>query len=115
GGMDGGRVAREEDGVLVRAVGRSGVDEAWLERLTAQAWTVSEGNPFVIIEALRAFQEGPEVRAEPGLPMPERVRRLVETRLDRLGEREQHLLAVAAIIGREFDFALIQRAADLSE
>jgi tetratricopeptide (TPR) repeat protein len=47
--------------------------------------------------------------------MPERVRRLVETRLDRLNEREQQLLAVAAVIGCEFEFSLVQHAADLSE
>lgn len=108
-------LSREDTGVLVRALARSAADETTLEKLTAQAWAVSEGNPFMIIEALRAFQEGAEVQEAPGLPMPERVRRLIETRLDRLGEREQRLLAVAAIIGREFEFASVQRAADLNE
>src|SRR5262249_18828504 len=100
---------------LVRALARPGADDATLETLTAQAWAASEGNPFVIVETLRAVQEGTDVRPTPELAMPERVQRLVETRLDRLGERERQLLAVAAIIGREFEFALVQRAAELSE
>jgi DNA-binding SARP family transcriptional activator/tetratricopeptide (TPR) repeat protein len=108
-------LSRDDAGVLVRALARAGADEATLERLTAQAWALSEGNPFVIVETLRAFQEGTEVRPTPELPMPERVRRLVATRLERLGERERQLLAAAAIIGREFEFALLSRAADLNE
>jgi DNA-binding SARP family transcriptional activator len=108
-------LSRDDTGALVRALARSGTDHTTLERLTGQVWAVSEGNPFVTIEALRAFQEGPQVQAVPGLPMPERVRRLVSTRFDRLGEREQQLLAAAATIGREFEFALVQRSTDLNE
>src|SRR5262245_11653484 len=108
-------LSRGDTGVLVRALARSSADDTTLERLTEQVWAVSEGNPFISIEALRAFQEEPEVQAAPGLPMPDRVRQLISTRLDRLGEREQRLLAAAAIIGREFEFALVQRATDLNE
>ena len=47
--------------------------------------------------------------------MPPRVREVVSRRLDRLGERAQHVAAVAAVIGRAFDFALLQRAAGMAE
>jgi len=108
-------LSREDTGALVRALVRSGIDETALEPLIARAWAISEGNPFIVVETLRASPEAFEAQALPELPMPERVRQLVATRLDRLGEREQQLLATGAIIGREFEFALIQRATALSE
>jgi predicted ATPase len=39
----------------------------------------------------------------------------VTARLECLSERGQRLVSVAAVIGREFDFALLQHAAGLSE
>src|SRR5262249_19556689 len=51
----------------------------------------------------------------PPLPLPARVQTLVRRRLERLSERGRHLVAAAAVIGRRFDFTLLQRAADLSE
>jgi tetratricopeptide (TPR) repeat protein len=45
----------------------------------------------------------------------EAVRQLVTRRLDRLSERGRLLTTVAAVIGREFEFALLQRAAGLGE
>lgn len=108
-------LSREETGALVRALARVGAAESALERLAAQAWALSGGNPFVIVEAVRAVPEEREVGASSALPIPERVRRLIGGRLDRLGERERRLLAAAAVIGREFEFALVQRAIDLDE
>ena len=43
------------------------------------------------------------------------MRKLVQQRLERLSDRGRRLVAVAAVIGRQFDFALVQRAADMSE
>jgi tetratricopeptide (TPR) repeat protein len=110
-----GPLSREDAGVLVRALARVDADQVTLDGLVEQAWAISEGNPFMIVETLRALREGSAVWPTSGLPMPERVRRLVAARLDRLGDSEQRLLAMAAVIGREFDFALVQRAADLNE
>ena len=50
-----------------------------------------------------------------GLALPGRVREIVGRRLERLSERGQSLASVAAVIGREFDFALMARAAGLGE
>lgn len=49
------------------------------------------------------------------MPLPERVRQVLAARLERLGEPGPARVAVAAVIGLEFDFALLQRAADLDE
>ena len=62
----------------------------------------------------RASRRG-TVAGTPDLPLPNWVRALVRQRLERLSERGRRLVAAAAVIGRQFDFPLVQRAADLSE
>ena len=100
---------------LVRMLARAGSDAARLARLGEQVWAVSEGNPFVIVETTRALEEG-RVPGAPGeLPLAPRVRDVIAARLDRLTPRAEHLLAVAAVIGREFSFALLQRAGGVGE
>src|SRR5215472_2147098 len=64
---------------------------------------------------MHALREGQTVSGVPRLPLPERVRKLVRQRLERLSELGRRLVAVAAVIGRQFDFTLVQRAADASE
>jgi predicted ATPase len=48
------------------------------------------------------------------LPLSERVRQVIAGRLDGLSERGRRLAAVAAVIGREFESGLLERAADLN-
>jgi len=84
-------------------------------RLDAEIWRASTGNPFLVVETIRAIQEGVAPRTPATLPLPERVRRVVAGRLERLSDRGRHLASVAAVVGREFDFALLQRAAGLDE
>jgi DNA-binding SARP family transcriptional activator len=85
------------------------------EALDEAIWRVSEGNPFVVVETLRALPAAPATGASGGLPLPARVRVLVTHRLARLGERARRLVDVAAVIGRQFDFALLRAAAEASE
>jgi tetratricopeptide (TPR) repeat protein len=99
---------------LVETLARAGTHEAALGRIADQVWAVSEGNPFVVVEAMRALVDGQQLgRAETAVP--ERVRQLIADRLDRLGHRARDLVSVAAVVGREFEFALLERAAGLSE
>jgi DNA-binding SARP family transcriptional activator len=113
--MDLAPLSRPDTLSLVRMLARAGSDEARLARLGEQVWTVSEGNPFVIVETTRALEEG-RVPGTPGeLPLAPRVREVIAARLDRLTPRAEHLLAVAAVIGREFSFPLLQRAGGAGE
>jgi DNA-binding SARP family transcriptional activator len=107
-------LSRADTLTLVRTVARIG-DAAADERLGEHAWAASEGNPFVAVETVRADAEGTAIASGHGLALPDRVRELVGRRLERLSERSQTLAAVAAAIGREFDFALLQRACGLGE
>ncbi|MGH7393713.1 MAG: ATP-binding protein, partial [Candidatus Rokuibacteriota bacterium] len=97
---------------LVRALTRSGGPTT--STLEEQVWIASEGNPFMAVEVVRAIEQGTEISPTTALPAPERVRKLITGRLDRLSARGQHLAAVAAVIGRGFEFSLLQRAAGLS-
>ena len=102
---------------LVRSLSQgSRADESSLARLEDRVWTLSEGNPFVIVESLR---EKLDTARGPNLPdlsaVPAKVRELILGRLERLSEGGQHLLATAAVIGRDCEFQLLQRAADLEE
>src|SRR5207249_4573436 len=80
-----------------------------------QAWAASEGNPFVVVETVRAVREGLPLQEPAGVTVPKRVRDLITGRVERLSEGAEQLLSVAAVIGREFDFALLQRASGLPD
>src|SRR5262245_12736285 len=108
-------LSRLDTDLLVRSLSRVGTDPAALTRLEDQVWVVSEGNPFVAVETMRALHEGSIVEGSTTLPLPKRVRALIADRRGRLGERGRQLAAVAAVIGREFEFALLQRASGCDE
>ena len=78
-------------------------------KLLARIYDMTEGNPLFILETARALLDVPERRVflqgEPGrgdFSMPQRVRQVVESRLDLLSERERALLQVAAVVGSPF-------------
>jgi oligopeptide transport system substrate-binding protein len=84
----------------------------------------SEGNPFVLSEMVEALREGGALREGDGgwvfeqtrLPeianaLPSGVRAVILQRVGRLSETAQRLLALAAVIGRQFDLPLLQAAA----
>jgi DNA-binding SARP family transcriptional activator len=102
-------LSRSDTGQLVRALTRGGEGEPALAGVEARVWAMSEGNPFVAVETLRALDQ------PTGLALPTSVRELVVRRLDRLGPHSQHLVAVAAVLGRRFDFGLLRSAGRLDE
>jgi DNA-binding SARP family transcriptional activator/KaiC/GvpD/RAD55 family RecA-like ATPase len=110
-----GPLSHADTRTLVRLHARTGSDEATLARLAAEAWTVSEGNPLVVVEMVQARADGVAPLQERGLGVPERVREIVSRRLERLSPRAHTLATVAAVIGRQFEFALVQRAARLGD
>src|SRR5262249_24757047 len=106
-----GSLSREDTVALAHALGHP----PDVSRLEERIWTASLGNPFMVVETPRARRGGTLPEDASPLPLPDRVRDLNVHRLERLGERSHRLLAVAAVVGRPFDFALLQRAADLGE
>src|SRR5580765_7223977 len=110
-----GPLSRPETDLLVRSLARPGPDNAVIGRLEERAWRVSEGNPFVVVETVRAMQDASTLEQSVDLSVPRRVHDLIAGRLERLSARARDLAAVAAVIGREFDFPLLYRASDQAE
>jgi len=98
---------------LVRALLRRGAAETSVERVGEEIWRTSEGNPFVIVETVREFVDSAGGPGGAAVVVPRRVRDLVTARLERLAEPARRLAAVAAVIGRDFSFALLQQSANL--
>jgi len=101
--------------ILVRSLARTDLDGRAVARLAEQIYASSGGNPFLVVETMRALAEGTVPQTAVGLPLPERVSQLIAGRLERFGERSRSLLAIASVIGREFDFSLLQGASGLDE
>jgi len=85
----------------------------------------TEGNPLFIEESLRslmdtgAFERGPSgyrlTRALDTIEIPATVQDILAARIDRLPEREKALLQLAAVVGRELSFEVLERVAGLDE
>ena len=72
----------------------------------------TEGNPLFMTEIIRLLSESGELTAEyigtpEGIKIPAGVREVIGQRLNRLSERCNEVLTTASIIGREFDFRLL--------
>src|SRR5262249_46258689 len=81
-------------------------------------WTVSGGNPFVVLETLRAGRDAGSAAARPersDVTRSERIRELVNARLERLAGRERSLAGAAAVLGQPSDFLVLSAVAGLSE
>lgn len=109
---------------LVRAVARHDLDESWIS-LAHAIRRETEGNPFFIGEVIRHlsesgafFQEGERWKYRgtiEALGIPEGVREVIGRRLSRLSETTNRILSLGAVIGRQFDVALLSRVAETSE
>jgi DNA-binding SARP family transcriptional activator len=109
-------LSREHTRLLIRNLAEGRIADESITQLEDRVWTLSEGNPFVIVESLREVVDTARRRSLHDLPaVPERVRELILGRFERLSDTGQHLLATAAVIGLDFEFRLLQRAADLGE
>ena len=77
--------------------------------LAAQVRTATHGNPFFVREMVDALDDDPTASA----PLTPRVRDIVRWRLGRLPEPAAEVLAVAAVIGAEFDADVLAGALDV--
>ncbi len=86
----------------------------------------SEGNPFFIEEILRHLVETGAIYRKDGrwvsdaaspdeLGIPEGIREVLGRRLSRLSETANRILAQGAVLGREFDFAVLGRMTGAGE
>jgi len=108
-------LSKEETVTLVEILTRAESETTVATKLAEQVWAISEGNPFAVVETIRALPEGFVPSLSTKLAVPRRVREVVARHLESLSDRGRDLTTVAAVIGREFDFPLLCRAAGLAE
>src|SRR5262245_15871940 len=108
-----GGLSESTTAALVRALARAGSNAARLAEITGQVWRLSEGNPFVIVETMRNLREGPLPDAG-DVELPQRVRTMIVSRIDRLSPAARELARVASVFSRDFEFAVLHRAAGLA-
>jgi tetratricopeptide (TPR) repeat protein len=86
----------------------------------------TEGNPFFVGEVLRSLMETGAIYQDDGgrwtvagemseMTLPNSVREVISARVGRLGARAGRVLSMAAVIGRDFDFDLLDAVTDLGQ
>ena len=110
---------------IMEAAAGHHMDDAGLE-LAHDILGETNGNPFYVAELLRHLEEsGAIYQGEDGrwslrsslkeMGLPQSVREVVGRRVERLGGEAARALAVAAVIGREFDLDLLVHVSEKSE
>lgn len=102
----------------------TGQDLSW--HLAEAVHRQTEGNPLFVQEVIRYLAEEGLITREQGrwqtsrdtpleMSIPEGLRDVIGKRLSRLSAKCNHLLSVAAVIGREFRLKVIQQVAGVAE
>jgi tetratricopeptide (TPR) repeat protein len=123
-----GLLARVGHRISVRGLSTSDVG-SFLENVTGRAPSesvvrkicdITAGNPFFLSEVVRALvvdgrlTENSEAASDPRLRIPEEVRVLIRRRVASLSREALSTLRLAAVVGHEFDFQVLDRAGRLS-
>src|SRR4051812_1985992 len=85
--------------------------------LAAALHETSSGNPLFVSELVRLLRAEDRLRElEDGQPLvlPRGVEQVIARRLEHLSDSCRRTLALAAVIGRDFDVALLERAGELA-
>jgi tetratricopeptide (TPR) repeat protein len=115
------RYDREQTRALLEVMFQQDVPARFVEAIYRE----TEGNMFFVEEVCRALVEEGKIYREAGrwhLPagvaevqIPQSVRLAIQARVAKLPETAQEVLRLAAILGREFDFATLHRASEMGE
>jgi tetratricopeptide (TPR) repeat protein len=111
------RLNKEEVGKFIKATLTNTPTPAEAEALTAAVYRATEGNPFFVQETIRFLMERHSesfARCGSELRIPDQVRDVIRCRLELLPEETKQVLLVAAVIGRDFDLAVLKRASERS-
>ncbi len=110
------RLSQANTYTLVRQLmGDDALDPIFARRIYEE----TEGNPFFIVETMRAVREAggdwthsvptDATGQRPFFAIPLQVQAIIESRLDKLDDESRAALGVAAAIGREFSFEVLQQ------
>jgi predicted ATPase len=108
---------REETASLAESV----AGQALAPALTAELYKETEGNPFFLIETVRAWLEEGEIpvtgqaSTANGRTLPAAVHEAIVSRLNRLSPEAREMAGVAAIVGRDFTYPEVAMACGCDE
>ena len=110
---------------FIEAAAGHSLDDEEEQALPRVVWRETEGHPFFVAEVLRHLSESRAIEHQDGrwvlradlgeLLIPEGVRDVVGRRLAHLDKSTNELLAVAAVVGLEFEAAVVERAGGVGE
>ncbi len=109
------RLTREEVEAMLRAV--FAIPRSARLELLDPIYTLTEGNPFFVEEVLKSLLATGEIFYANGrwerkplgeLHIPRSVQDAVQQRAGQISESARHVLMLAAVAGRRFDFGLLQ-------
>jgi predicted ATPase len=116
-GIQLGPLDEEDTASLAESVAGQGLDPA----VAADLYRETEGNPFFLIETVRAWLEHGEVPSSGQAPrsngrtLPPAVHEAILSRLNWLSPEAREMAGVAAIIGRDFSYPVVARACGCDE
>ncbi|MCL4267752.1 MAG: protein kinase [Anaerolineae bacterium] len=114
------RFDREQTRVLLNVMFQETISDDFLEAIYRE----TDGNQFFIEELCKALVAEGKLYRQDGrwqrpnmaeMQLPQSVRGAIQARVSRLPDAAQEALRWAAIIGREFDFGVLQQASDMEE
>jgi len=102
----------------------AGQDMPW--GIAEDVFRSTEGNPLFVQEVMRHLVEDGQIRREEGrwlgfrqsevaMRIPEGLREVIGKRLSALSPETNRVLSIAAVIGREFRFRILQQVSESSE
>ena len=110
---------------ILRLVGELLGGHRSVHNLTQRIAERSAGNPFFVEEAIRSLKASGELTGHTGshraerrveeIEIPATVQAVLDARIDALKEREKVVLQTAAVIGKEFSLAVLQRIVPYSK
>jgi DNA-binding SARP family transcriptional activator len=120
------------EGAIRQLMDHLGPQARGLEVTAGQLYRATGGNPFFLLETLRALIESSVAggEGEPGaapaagdallaqgqaLPLPRTIQAAVQARVERLGAGARQVLEASAVLGRAFSFELVHLAAGRRE
>jgi tetratricopeptide (TPR) repeat protein len=95
--------------VLRSVLGTEPVSDTLADRIVSKA----EGNPLFLEELARTVRE--HAGGSPALAVPDTIQEVLRGRIERLAPADKRLLEVAAVVGRDVPFPIVQAVADLPE
>src|SRR6266536_3059713 len=118
-----GQLVREGQSLILRGLDRAavkGLIEAFSgvvpsEAKVAAVHETTEGNPLFVREAVRLLATEATLQdpGRGGVPIPGSVRAVIQRRLTPLSADAVQVLSAAAVVGREFDLALVGPSCEL--